>query len=80
MIGLSQAHKWENCFTIDKKSWGYRRNVDFSEYYTTSELIATLVTTVSVRIALFCNSSFKKNKLMDLFFVAGRGQFTSKYW
>ncbi|XP_071965748.1 alpha-L-fucosidase-like [Antedon mediterranea] len=40
-------HKWENCMTIDKKSWGYRRNSQLSDYLTTHEIISTLAETVS---------------------------------
>ncbi|CAG0922794.1 unnamed protein product, partial [Notodromas monacha] len=30
--GTLQPHKWENCWTIDKQSWGYRRNAHIWEY------------------------------------------------
>ncbi|KAI5638558.1 alpha-L-fucosidase domain-containing protein [Phthorimaea operculella] len=42
-----QKHKWENAFTIDKQSWGYRRNMELSEILTTNELIENIVSTVS---------------------------------
>ncbi|KAF2884220.1 hypothetical protein ILUMI_21955 [Ignelater luminosus] len=45
--GELQPFKWENAMTIDKQSWGYRRVADITEYFTTTELIALLVETVS---------------------------------
>ncbi|KOB75665.1 Alpha-L-fucoside fucohydrolase [Operophtera brumata] len=42
-----QNHKWENAFTVDSESWGYRRNMDLSDLLTSSQLIEQLVTTVS---------------------------------
>lgn len=33
--------------TIDKKSWGYRRNAPLSDFFTTAELIKELASTVS---------------------------------
>ncbi|XP_064595047.1 alpha-L-fucosidase-like [Liolophura sinensis] len=45
--GTLQKRKWENAMTIDKDSWGYRRNADLSEYLTMEEVISTLVITVS---------------------------------
>ena len=41
-----QIKKWENCMTIDKESWGYRRNAKISEYYTIEELVKILAKTV----------------------------------
>ncbi|GIX73539.1 alpha-L-fucosidase [Caerostris darwini] len=42
-----QAHKWENAMTLDKGSWGFRRNVDLSGFLTLDELVTTLAETVS---------------------------------
>ncbi|XP_063920777.1 plasma alpha-L-fucosidase-like [Zophobas morio] len=40
-------HKWENCMTIDKVSWGYRRNAVASDILSIHELIVTLTETIS---------------------------------
>ncbi len=45
--GKLQNHKWENCFTIDKTSWGYRRNSVFDDIMTIEDIIATTAETVS---------------------------------
>ncbi|CAF4054538.1 unnamed protein product, partial [Rotaria sp. Silwood1] len=41
------THKWENCFTIDKDSWGFRRTAKLDDYITIQELLKELITTVS---------------------------------
>ncbi|XP_032220653.1 alpha-L-fucosidase [Nematostella vectensis] len=40
-------HKWENAMTVDKMSWGFRRNSDIYSYMSIEEIIAQLVSTVS---------------------------------
>ncbi|XP_067940839.1 alpha-L-fucosidase-like [Watersipora subatra] len=45
--GVLQPHKWENAMTIDKGSWGYRRNVDITSYLTMPELLKTMAQTIS---------------------------------
>jgi alpha-L-fucosidase len=45
--GVLQKHKWENCMTIDRDSWGFRRNARVSDYLTTYDIIRELATTVS---------------------------------
>jgi len=42
------GHPWENAFTLDTQSWGYRRNAVLGDYMTTAEVIATVVQTVAL--------------------------------
>jgi len=46
-IGVIQPHKWENCMTLDKESWGYRRNAKIEDFLTAKELMTTIVESVS---------------------------------
>ncbi|XP_077982939.1 alpha-L-fucosidase-like [Glandiceps talaboti] len=45
--GSVQNHKWENCMTIDKKSWGYRKNANLQDFMDMDSLTRKLVETVS---------------------------------
>ncbi|XP_046584535.1 alpha-L-fucosidase-like [Haliotis rubra] len=45
--GKKVTHKWENCMSIDKGSWGFRRDADIAQLYSMEELISLLVETVS---------------------------------
>jgi len=45
--GVLQKHKWENCMTIDRSSWGYRREATLSSFLNIEQLIETLAETVS---------------------------------
>jgi len=40
-------HKWENCMTIDRESWAFRRDATYADILSTEELIENLVSTVS---------------------------------
>ncbi|KFM70007.1 Alpha-L-fucosidase, partial [Stegodyphus mimosarum] len=42
-----QKHKFENAMTLDKNSWGYRRNIALSDFHTIEELITIMTETVS---------------------------------
>ena len=48
-------YKWESCYTIQKTSWDFDRIGDESDYYTTTELLMQLVTTVSCNGNLLLN-------------------------
>ena len=37
--GVLVPHKWENAFTLDRRSWGHRGNAKFEDYLTTEEVI-----------------------------------------
>ena len=43
-----QGRKWENAFTIDRKSWGYRRNGGYSDYLTIAEVVHNVIATVAL--------------------------------
>ena len=44
--GVLQKHKWENAMTVDKYSWGYRREALVGDYLNMSALLTELVKTV----------------------------------
>lgn len=46
IIGKLQKMKWENATTIDRHSWGFRREANLKDYFTIEELIKQLATTV----------------------------------
>ncbi|XP_071549963.1 alpha-L-fucosidase-like [Panulirus ornatus] len=45
--GVLQPHKWENCMTLDRRSWGYRRNAPLTDYLTIHNVISQLAQTIS---------------------------------
>ncbi|CAG0886970.1 unnamed protein product [Darwinula stevensoni] len=45
--GTLQKHKWESCTTIDRESWGYRREARFADFYSIEEILKMLVGVVS---------------------------------
>ncbi|XP_042864379.1 alpha-L-fucosidase-like isoform X2 [Penaeus japonicus] len=45
--GSLQSHKWENCMTLDKVSWGFRREAPLRDYLTIQEVLSTLTETIS---------------------------------
>ncbi|RXG56742.1 Plasma alpha-L-fucosidase [Armadillidium vulgare] len=54
--GVVQPHKWENCMTLDKSSWGYDRTATLSDYLTIEELLTTLIQTISCGGNLLVNT------------------------
>ncbi|KAH3762434.1 alpha-l-fucosidase family protein [Pelomyxa schiedti] len=53
--GVLQPHKWENCLTLDKQSWGYRRNMKLEDVMTIEELLGHLASTVACNGNLLLN-------------------------
>ncbi|KAG7211448.1 hypothetical protein KM043_010732 [Ampulex compressa] len=66
--GVLLPHKWENCMTIDRKSWGYRRNAVLSEYFTLPELVKELAETVSCGGNLLMNIGPTKDGIISPIF------------
>ncbi|KAK7086973.1 Tissue alpha-L-fucosidase [Halocaridina rubra] len=45
--GVLQPHKWENCMTLDRHSWGFRRNAPATDYLSIHDLITEVAMTIS---------------------------------
>ncbi|XP_064478248.1 alpha-L-fucosidase-like [Ornithodoros turicata] len=90
--GVLQKHKWESCITIDKKSWGYRRDATLQEYLTIEELLEEVVKTISCYGNILINVGPTKDGLIAPVFqerlsqlgswlkVNGEGLYASKPW
>lgn len=46
LSGKLQKRKWENAMTIDRLSWGFRRDANLNDYFSIEELIKQLASTV----------------------------------
>ncbi|KAB0797377.1 hypothetical protein PPYR_08371 [Photinus pyralis] len=90
--GVLQKHKWENAMTVDKGSWGYRRNVNYDSFYTVKELIQVLAETVSCGGNLLVNVGPTSDGRIDPIFedrlinlgrwlsINGRAIYATKPW
>ena len=46
LAGVLQKFKWENAMTIDKSSWGFRRQMALDDVLSVHDLITLLAETV----------------------------------
>ena len=46
LLGTLQKHKWENAMTVDRLSWGFRRDMSMKDVLDMNELLFQLVSTV----------------------------------
>jgi hypothetical protein len=44
--GVLQKRKWENCFTIDRYAWTFRRNAVSADFLKPDEIISSLARTI----------------------------------
>ena len=51
--GVLLEHKWENALTLDRHSWGYRREAVVEDYLSIEELLQQLAVTIRCVVA-FC--------------------------
>jgi len=90
--GVLQPHKWENAMTVDKISWGHRRNIKLEDILTIQELIKTLAETVSCGGNLLMNVGPDSSGVIPVIFqermkqmgnwlaVNGEAIYSSKPW
>ena len=87
-----QKHKWENAMTLDKYSWGYRRNSALYELFSTEELIREIIQTVAYGGNILVNMGPSHDGTIDKYFqrllldmgawlgVNGEGIYGSSPW
>ncbi|KAI1730400.1 alpha-L-fucosidase domain-containing protein [Ditylenchus destructor] len=62
------ARKWENCLTLDRYSWGYRRNIKSADVLTLKELVSQLARTISCGGNLLLNiGPDKQGRIIPIF-------------
>ncbi|CAG2165902.1 unnamed protein product [Oppiella nova] len=75
--GVLQPFKWENAMSLDRSSWGFRRDAQLDDYITTKELITQLVQTVSCGGNLLINIGPTADGRINLLFEERLRQFGS---
>lgn len=90
--GVLVKHKWESCISIDKRSWGYRRDAVIGDYLSIEELIRKVVKTISCNGNILINIGPTKDGIIAPVFqerlaelgswlkVNGEGLYGSKPW
>jgi len=67
--GKLMTHKWENCFTIDAYSWGYRRNMELSDVLSINDLLQQFVSTIAFGGNFLLNVGPRAEGTLDDIFV-----------
>ncbi|KAJ6221045.1 hypothetical protein RDWZM_006857 [Blomia tropicalis] len=90
--GVIQKHKWESAITIDRHSWGFRREATLTDYLTIDQLLFQLVSAVSCGGNILINVGPRKDgtispifqerltQLGDWLALNGEGIYSSKPW
>jgi len=90
--GVLQKHKWENAMTIDRYSWGNRRNINIEDILSMEELVGTLASTISCGGNLLMNVGptsqgtiepifqLRLKEMGDWLAVNGEGVYGSRPW
>ncbi|XP_043854092.1 LOW QUALITY PROTEIN: tissue alpha-L-fucosidase [Dromiciops gliroides] len=85
-------HKWEMCTTLDKKSWGYRRDMDSTDVMTDVEILSNILQVVCLGGNYLLNVGPTKDGIIPPMFqerllsvgrwlkINGEGIYTSKPW
>jgi len=90
--GKLVRHKWENCMTLDRYSWGYRRKMNINDVLSIEEVIYTLASTISCGGNLLMNVGPTKEGTISPIFqqrlqqigawlkINGEAVYSSKPW
>lgn len=46
LTGKLQKRKWENAMTLDRYSWGFRRDASIADFLSMEELLETVLNTI----------------------------------